>query len=139
MAEIKSTLDLIMEKTKNLSMTDEEKKTLHLQELRKKIKGWVQRCIDGTLSIAHLRENIQQEMEKEPELPAELHEELLKKIDPDGDNEVQFEIIESVLQRDTAPLRELIGQFRLSLLIKSEKGPLRKRMLWKGGIFPVRR
>jgi hypothetical protein len=121
MAEIKSTLDLIMERTKNLTMTDDEKKAIHSQELRKKVKGWVQRCIDGTLDIPHLRENIKQEMEKEPELPADLFEELLKKIDPDGENEVQFEIIESVLQRDTAFLRELIDQFRAELADKERE------------------
>ena len=41
MAEIKSTMDLIMERTKNLTMTDEEKKKLQLDELRGKVRGWV--------------------------------------------------------------------------------------------------
>jgi hypothetical protein len=142
MAEIKSTLDLIMEKTKNLTMTDEEKKAVHSQELRKKIKGWVQRCIDGTMNIAHLKENVQQEMKKEPGLPADLLEELLKKIDPEGANEVQFEIIESVLQRDTAPLKELIEQFRVELAEKvrertdKEKKALEGRNISGSAIVP---
>ena len=49
MAEIKSTLDIIMEKAKKFSVTEEEKKGFKRQELEGKIKGLVQKALDGVL------------------------------------------------------------------------------------------
>jgi len=118
MAEIKSTRDLIMERTKGLTMTDEEKKILHVRELRGKAKGWVQKCIDGIMGIPRLQEEIQQEKEKEPELMFTLFQELLERIDPDGENELLLQMMESVLGRDTVRLRELIDSFRTDLAEK---------------------
>ncbi len=46
MAEIKSTIDLIMERTRNLTMTEEEKEELRNKELTEKAKGWVVRYLD---------------------------------------------------------------------------------------------
>lgn len=121
MAEIKSTLDLIMERTKGLTMTEEEKKALHSRELGGKVKGWVQKCIDGTLDLARLKEEIQQEKAKEPELRPALLKELLDRVDPDGNSERVFQMMESILHRDTAPLRELIGGYRTELSEKERE------------------
>jgi len=121
MAEIKSTRDLIMERTKHLTMTDEEKRALHLRELRGKIKGWVQKCIHGTMDISRLQEEIEQEKTKEPELLPGLSQELLDRIDPDGENDVLFHILESVVHRDTAAMREIIDQFRTELAEKARE------------------
>jgi len=118
MAEIKSTRDLIMERTRGLTMTDEEKKILHARELRGKAKGWVQKCIDGIMGIPRLEEEIQQEKTKEPELMNTLFQELLERIDPDGENDLLLQMMESVLGRDTARLRELIGSFQTELAEK---------------------
>ena len=130
MAEIKSTLDLIMERTKHLTMTDEEKKILHSQELRGKVKGWVQKCIDGTLDILHLQEEIEREKIKEPELLPDLFQELIERIDPDGENERIFQLLENVLHFDTAPLRTVIDRFRIDLAEKvNEKTTRAKKNL----------
>lgn len=130
MAEIKSTLDLIMEKTRNLTMTDEEKKALHSQELRGRVKGWVQKFVDGTVDISRLQADIDREKAKEPELMSDLIQELLERIDPDGENEIHFQILEKVLHRDTASLRDMINRFHAELKEKStEKTAEAKRNL----------
>jgi len=118
MAEIKSTRDLIMERTKNLTMTDEEKKALRARELRGKVKGWVQKCIDGIVGIPRLQGEIRLEMAKEPALSSILFQDLLERIDPDGENDLLLQMMESVLGRDTARLRELIGSFQTELAEK---------------------
>lgn len=51
MAEIKSTLDLIMEKTKNLTLTEEEKKHLKTQEIKDKLNGLFLRYLEGHLKM----------------------------------------------------------------------------------------
>jgi hypothetical protein len=58
MAEIKSTLDLIMERTRNLSMTPEEKEALRRKEWHSRIQGWLQRYLDGLMGTNSLKEAI---------------------------------------------------------------------------------
>lgn len=51
MAAIKSTLDLIMEKTSNLSLSDDEKKQHELDAVKQRLKGLVQKFQDNALRI----------------------------------------------------------------------------------------
>ncbi len=127
MAEIKSTLDLIMERTKHLTMTDEEKKALHSQQLKGKVKGWVQKYVDGTLDIGHLQENVEQESVKEPELTSDLFQELIERIDPDAENGKILQLIENILHFDTVPLRESIDRFRRELEEKADEKTARAK------------
>jgi hypothetical protein len=50
MAEIKSTLDLIMEKTKHLTLSEKEKRELAREEQARKVPGYVRKVLDGLLS-----------------------------------------------------------------------------------------
>ena len=47
MGEIKSTMDIIMEKTKGLTMTEEEKAEYKHKELTGKVRGLIQKFLDG--------------------------------------------------------------------------------------------
>lgn len=58
MAEIKSTLDLVMEKTKHLTLSPEEKLEMQLQDLLKKVPGYVQLVLDGTFTPEQLLDGI---------------------------------------------------------------------------------
>ncbi len=58
MAEIKSTLDLVMEKTKHLTLSAEEKLELQLQDFVKKVPGCVARILSGALTSEQLLEEI---------------------------------------------------------------------------------
>jgi hypothetical protein len=55
MGEIKSTLDLVLEKTKNLTLSSEEKETQKRKEIENRIKGMVQKYQDGILSQNQLK------------------------------------------------------------------------------------
>ena len=46
MGEIKSTLDLVMDKTRHLTLSDEEKQEQKEKEFRKKLKGPAQKFQD---------------------------------------------------------------------------------------------
>jgi len=54
MAEIKSTLDLVMEKTKKMEMTAEEKEELKRKEIFQKATGLFHRYLDGTISLTEI-------------------------------------------------------------------------------------
>jgi hypothetical protein len=58
MAEIKSTLDLVMEKTKHLKLSPEEKLEMQLQDLLKKVPGYVELVLDGALTPELLLDQI---------------------------------------------------------------------------------
>ncbi len=58
MAEIKSTLDLVMEKTKHLKMSDSERKALDVEETLKKVPGLVQKYMDGALKDRDFRNGV---------------------------------------------------------------------------------
>ena len=58
MAEIKSTLDLVMEKTKHLTLSAEEKLELQLQDFVKRVPGYLERIFGGALTSEQLLEEI---------------------------------------------------------------------------------
>ncbi len=58
MAEIKSTLDLVMEKTRHLILSDEEKQEQKENEFKKKLKGPAQKFQDQTISKKELKKEI---------------------------------------------------------------------------------
>jgi hypothetical protein len=55
MAEIKSTLDLVMEKTRHLTMTEDEKHAQKEADARKSVNGLLQKYQDGVLGRAQLQ------------------------------------------------------------------------------------
>ena len=58
MGEIKSTLEIIMEKAKGLSITEEEKKAIQKKELNNRIKILINRYIEGGWNIEKLKEEL---------------------------------------------------------------------------------
>ncbi|HAJ26574.1 MAG TPA: hypothetical protein DCG53_04910 [Syntrophus sp. (in: bacteria)] len=111
MAEIKSTLDLIMEKTKNLTLTEEEKKAIHTKEVKSRVRGWFQRYGDGSLTIRDLKEYMEKERATFPEAEPLLREECLAHVDPEADNQKIFQMMDEVLGIDYAPFQLLVDDF----------------------------
>ncbi len=67
MSEIKSTLDLVMEKTKHLSLSRNEKQEQSRRELTQKAKGLVSKVMDGKITTDHLRTEVQRLHDTHPE------------------------------------------------------------------------
>jgi hypothetical protein len=110
--EIKSTLDLILEKTRNMSLSEEEKEELKTKELVARLRGLVQKALDGALSVSHLRLEIESERKKSPNTDHQLMAALVARIEPDGENERLFQIMEEVPRRNSAPFRKLVLECR---------------------------
>ena len=55
MGEIKSTIDIIMEKTKGMTMSEDEKQEIKKKELTGKIRGLIQRFMDGVINLDGLK------------------------------------------------------------------------------------
>lgn len=135
MAEIKSTLDIIMEKTKGLSMSDEEKKMFQKKEVEGKVRGFVQKFLDGRMDLEGLItetgtfEGEQYEMAREA-----LIKECLDRIDPEADNKSALRLLEQAAAVDPNPFHKILSEFQKDL----EKGrdtqeeKLRERLQEKG-------
>lgn len=138
MGEIKSTLDIIMEKTKSLTMTKDEKEELRRKEWTNQVKGWVQKFLDGLTNL----EKLKSELEKEPELQEVLGKELLERLQPDGDNIKIFQLMKGVLNIEKGPFLEVINEFQKEVAceqskrLKNMKKQLTKRSIFGSAVIP---
>ena len=60
MGEIKSTLDLVLERTRHLTLSSVEKEEIELKEALKKVSGYLSRYRDGALSLERLLKEIRE-------------------------------------------------------------------------------
>ena len=113
MGEIKSTLDLVMEKTKNLTLSDEEKRAQKQQETASRIKGLLQKYQDGLLAENQLQieyENLKKEADLPDDTP--MIEEILGRLDPNQENQRLLEILETCCPVNPAVITGIIDDFR---------------------------
>ena len=113
MAEIKSTLDLIMEKTQNMVLTEDEKEEIRRKELNEKIKGWVQQYQDNVINLKAIKSEIQKEgKDRRAELKKPLRKEIIQRIEPDEDNTRLLQLLEEILGINKKSIINMINQFQ---------------------------
>ena len=110
MAEIKSTMDLIMERTKGLTLSPKEKEEIHREEWLKKAKGWIQKFLDGWVEMDKVKTELFSQ-----EAPAgwkkTLHPEIIGGLEPEGDNEKRFQLITGLLEIPREPFLKILKVF----------------------------
>ena len=113
MGEIKSTLNLVMEKTKNLSLSDEEKRAQKQKETESRIKGLLQKYLDGLLAKNQLRIDYES-LKKEFDLSGDtsMIDEILSRLDPNQDNQLMLEILEECCRVNSSAISTIIDDFR---------------------------
>ena len=116
MGEIKSTLDIIMEKTKGLTMTDEEKEAFQKSEMEGKVRGFLQKYLDGLMDIDAITERVVQFGEKQESIAKEaLKKECLHRMDPEADNSPLLEVLEHVAGEETQSFHKILSEFHGNL------------------------
>lgn len=120
MGEIKSTLDLIMEKTKNLSMSPEEKEEIRRQEWLKKARGWIQKFLDDLIGLDKAKSEL---LDKEHPSGWEkiLKKELIDGLEPEGDNEKRFQLIKELLGIHPDGFRKILEGVHQRLALERDK------------------
>jgi hypothetical protein len=112
--EIRSTLDLVLEKTRNLTLSEEEKRNLVRDELNKKIRGIVGKYLDSLLPLDRIREELENIESNEPDLAYKLFTvHLLAHIDLDVDISKILSALKEVVGFDTAPLMALQQEYKV--------------------------
>jgi hypothetical protein len=116
MGEIKSTLDLVMEKTKNLNLSNEEREQQESKEIKNRLRGLVQKFQDNILSTDNLRSDYQK-LKKEYGLTNNrlLIEEICSQIQPGKDNQARFDLLAEFKVPDFERLKSVLQEFQTVL------------------------
>jgi hypothetical protein len=116
MGDIKSTLDLVMEKTKNLNLSNEEREQQKSKEIKNRLCGLVQKFQDNILSTDNLRSDYQK-LKKEYGLTSNrlLIEEICSQIQPGKDNHARFELLDEFKVPDFERLKSVLQEFQTVL------------------------
>lgn len=97
MGEIKSTMDLVMERTRHMVLTDEEKKAQRRSEFLRKLRGVLQKYQDQALSMEETVDAIRGAMQgHEGDLIGPVADEIIARIDPEGDNDALLDLLLNV-------------------------------------------
>ena len=128
MGEIRSTLDIIMEKTKGLTMSEEEKRAFKQEGMAGKIKGLIQKFLDGVLDMERLKIAVAGLAEKdEDRVKLMIREESIPKIGLEENNEPILRILEEAAGLDTVSIRKALKGFEGRL--EQEKGIREKELI----------
>jgi hypothetical protein len=111
--EIRSTLDLVLEKTRNLTLSEEEKRNLAREELDKKIQGLVSKYLHNLLPLDRIREELESIESDDPDLRHKLFTvHLLAHVDLDVDMSAILSALKEVVGFDPAPLELLQQEYK---------------------------
>jgi hypothetical protein len=111
--EIKSTIDLVLEKTRDLSLSSQEKQKLARQELEKKLRGIISRYLDQLIPMDRLTEEMERTAGADKGLAMQfLKRHLLNQLDFDRDNASILTALEQAAGVDISPLTTLQQEYR---------------------------
>ena len=113
MGEIKSTLDLVMEKTKNLSLSSGERQAQKNQEIESRILGLLQKFKDQALNVDNFKAEYQK-LQKDYELSgnAPLIKEICGQIGLGADNHAWFELLAQLKVVDIERVTSVLEEFQ---------------------------
>ena len=125
MGEIKSTLDLVMERTRHLSMSSEEKAKQQRVDFEKRLAGLLQKYDDKALKMAELLNQIKHLQEElKISAPETIEKAILSRIDPEQDNTHWLALINDLMPPACDPLKNILGTYneqKVELFQKSER------------------
>ncbi len=128
MAEIKSTLDIIMEKAKKFSVTEEEKQGFKRQELEGKIKGLVQKALNGILDSERFQVEVTALQAKDKDLVDQiLKDEVVARIEVEVNSETLLKILENTAGSEKIAVKKTLADFAMKTA--KQKGSRRKALL----------
>ena len=137
MGEIKSTLDLVMERTRHLTLSDEEKQKQRREEGVKRLQGLLQQYADGALSVAQLGTGARR-LQDDYDFDASRHmvAEALGRIDPDQENVQWLALLRDSGQQETLTIVEAaLAEYRADhRRLDTDQGEAARERLAAAGI-----
>jgi len=113
LGEIKSTLDLVLEKTKHLSQSPEEKQAKAQKDVEDRIKGMLQKYQDGVSSLEQLQRDYEA-LKTEYRLTDNtiMAGRVINRLDPGLDNRALFEVLEDCCHLDSGGMADVINEYQ---------------------------
>lgn len=143
MAEIRSTLDIIMEKTRDMTVTPEDRQAFLRQEWEGRIRGLLQKVSEGFLTPEALARELTDQDERNREVALEtLRRECLERIDPDADNKPLLALMEGVLHMNCEGLIQDLERYGSSvekvqsLARERLERQLKEEGIWGSAVLP---
>jgi len=112
MGEIKSTLDLVMERTRHLALSEEEKEAHQREDFAKRLQGLLQQYADGAMAVDELRDRMAALEAAAGISGHKLSVEAVgRRIDPGHDNERWLALLEHLAPGIGRPLQDILAAF----------------------------
>jgi len=110
MGEIKSTLDLVMERTRHLSLSAEEKEEQRREEFEKRLQGVLQQYADDAVSMDEFRNRLA-DLQKETGITHQKMavDAVLRRIDPDQQNDRWLALLDDLAPDIGRPLEDILA------------------------------
>ncbi|MFC1535480.1 hypothetical protein ACFL7M_19200 [Thermodesulfobacteriota bacterium] len=122
MGEIKSTLEIIMEKTKHMTVSEDEKMEFKVREVRSRVRGMINKFFDGVIGLDKLKMEIATiEKEKQGMATQAFIIELIPLIKPGEDHTTILEILEIMNGIDATQVKALLDGFNKKLEDKRDE------------------
>ena len=112
MGEIKSTLDLVFEKTRDLTLSDEEKLSLAREKLEKNVQGLCNRYLDKFFPLSRLKDEMKKISSNDRDQAYSfLKKHLLSLFDLDSDNSLIVSALSEITNYDMTSLNNLQKEY----------------------------
>jgi hypothetical protein len=137
MAEIKSTLEMVMERTRHLTQSEEEKREQAAADFRKNLSGLLQKFQDGVLTPDHFREDLHRFQDSAHATDsAIIPEEICKRLDLDGDNAWVLNLLTDAFGIRPQGIATVFSRYREALddLAGKKSNEIRKDLAEEHGI-----
>lgn len=137
MGEIKSTLELVMERTRHLSLSDEERREQALSDFRKALSGMVRKVLDGALSPERFNEELKTLKSSSGIRDRRVLADLLEdRLSLDGDNDHLLLLLRESCGLDTTAVTAVLNRYAESMRSEStrQSDELKRDLLEKRGI-----
>jgi hypothetical protein len=110
MSEIKSTMDLVMEKAKGFTVTEDEKKEFRRREVEGKMKGIFQKYLDGGFNIDRAVEEIETLSRAQGDIVKEVFgKECAGRVTVQGENGPVLDLIKKTMGTDISAIEGAVS------------------------------
>ncbi len=114
MAEIKSTLELVMERTRNLTMSEEEKREQSAAEFKAGVNRLVQKYLDGQINLDRFRDELDR-LEGGPSSRDAAIAQIAGRIEPSSNTGPLLDLLKKGLNKDTSRIEAALVNFHETL------------------------
>ena len=120
MGEIKSTLDLVLEKTKGLTLSEEEKRQQRRQESNDLLRGLLQKYQDRKLNLEQVRKEFEKLKKSDEGVDGAMRVETFDRIQPDGDNPPFISLLRDLFHMDVTRLESTLEGYKSTIRSAAE-------------------